>query len=352
MFKDIVLVSLLAIIVGYFVKYADNFVPQQTPEQLERRRNFAKMNDPKTIATLQIYEGTYVGETIDGAAFGKGAWKDESNVCEGIFVNNDMEGAGTCWFQDSTVYEGNFEQNEMSGHGTLYLPDGGVYRGDFRKSKREGYGEYTWPDARVKYAGNWVLGLRQGQGIQYAVKGERYEGEFLGDYKHGKGKTISENGTVKEVGYYEKNEYKGPFKSAPVPTEKWDRFGIINVVGSHFEQVVYSDSHDVMIFFCNVKVPSCRTFAPMFQEFAIAVRDAKQGQKLYLMRFDNDANELPEGTGIDVSVAPALYALPTGSRTFVPMNLVVGTTNIRDITKFANNVFVNSHIDLPFERRD
>ena len=110
-------------------------------------------------------------------------------VYEGKITNLQKEGQGilTITEKDKTeVYEGEFSGDEINGKGTYRYANGDVYEGDFVKGSKEGSGKYVWQNGAY-YEGTYKDNKKDGKGVFHYANGSVYEGDFKDDLKNGEG---------------------------------------------------------------------------------------------------------------------------------------------------------------------
>ncbi len=186
------------------------------PEEIARRfleqavRN-AGPADSIAVATvqntLQLPEGTYVGDILHGKPHGHGTltyhpggelsrytglWKEGkyhgngiliyTNNCrhEGTFENGLASGQGTRYFPDRSTYVGAFLRDKMHGKGVIRFKNGDIYEGDWVNGNRAGQGKYIWRHGDV-YTGGWKDSKKEGKGVLVKTDASRVEGVFKND---------------------------------------------------------------------------------------------------------------------------------------------------------------------------
>ena len=153
----------------------------------------------------EVYEGEFSKDEING----KGTYKyANGDVYEGEFRNGNKEGTGKYTWANGAYYEGSYKANKKDGKGVFHYASGAVYEGDFKDDLKNGEGVYTWPSGD-KYTGSYVNEKREGHGRMEWSDGSYYEGEFKdnnmngqGFYRDAEGRTyegIFENGTPVRV---------------------------------------------------------------------------------------------------------------------------------------------------------
>lgn len=186
------------------------------PEEIARRfleqaLLTAEQEAPITIATaqntLQLPEGTYVGDLQDGQPHGYGTltyhpgndrirytglWKSgkfhgkgiliyaDNSRYEGTFKEGAVTGKGIKHFADHSIYEGPLIRGQMHGKGTMRFSNGDFYDGYWRNGYREATGTYTWRNGDT-YTGAWKDSKKEGKGVLVRKDGSRVEGVFKND---------------------------------------------------------------------------------------------------------------------------------------------------------------------------
>ena len=59
---------------------------------------------------------------------------------QGRFVNNLLEGPGSCKFKDGGEYTGDFKSSIIQGQGRMIYLDGTEYTGQWKNNQRDGLG--------------------------------------------------------------------------------------------------------------------------------------------------------------------------------------------------------------------
>ena len=57
-------------------------------------------------------------------------------------------------YPNSDIFQGQFKNDKMNGHGVYKYADGAIYEGEFKYGKKNGHGVYTWTDGS-KYKGQF-----------------------------------------------------------------------------------------------------------------------------------------------------------------------------------------------------
>ncbi|MET0869077.1 MAG: caspase family protein [Pseudorhodoplanes sp.] len=181
-----------------------------------------------TWADRNVYVGDFVADKIEGQgtySFANG------NKYVGAFRNELRNGRGTFTWKDGNMYVGEFVDDKMSGQGVFTFANGEKYVGGFRNEKRNGFGTYTFPNGdryvgefvNDDYQGNSVFtfgdgrhfvgefsgGKKNGRGTFTWQNGEKYVGEFRNDTRNGRGILFAANGTVKQSGNWQADNFKG-----------------------------------------------------------------------------------------------------------------------------------------------
>ncbi len=73
----------------------------------------------------------------------------------------------------------------------VFYENGNIFFGSLNGNRREGFGRYFWSEGeKLRYTGDWKIGVPHGKGTMYWRDGRQYEGDwFLGDME-GKGTMI------------------------------------------------------------------------------------------------------------------------------------------------------------------
>ena len=164
---------------------------------------------------LQLPEGRYVGDILDGKPHGQGIIyykpddSEEKVSYEGSWVNGEREGYGTMIWKDGRKYEGNWKNDKKDGYGTQYGKSGGKYVGNWKEGKLDGQGTLYYDNGRKAYEGNFKEGKLDGQGTGYYEDGrKKYEGNWKDNGFDGQGTRYWENGD-KYVGNFKDGRYDG-----------------------------------------------------------------------------------------------------------------------------------------------
>jgi hypothetical protein len=181
-----------------------------------------------TWADGNVYVGDFVNDKIEG--FGTYSFAN-GNKYVGPFRNEKRNGRGTFTWKDGNMYVGDFVDDKMHGQGVFTFANGEKYVGEFRNEKRNGFGTYTFPsgdryvgeflnddyngvsefffgDGR-QFVGEFRGGKKNGRGTFTFTNGEKYVGEFANDTRNGRGILFAANGTVKQSGNWQNDEFQG-----------------------------------------------------------------------------------------------------------------------------------------------
>ncbi len=156
--------------------------------------------------TLQLPEGTYVGEVSNGQPHGRGVLtylqtdKYKRLRYEGQFLNGQRHGIGALIWKDGKRYDGPWENGGMNGQGIERYADGSVYEGAFVNGECQGAGIWRFPDGKT-IQGIFARGYPNGRCTMTCANCDRYVGEFLDGRLHGQG----------EYTFADGNTYKGQF---------------------------------------------------------------------------------------------------------------------------------------------
>merc|ERR1711941_145677 len=120
--------------------------------------------EPKTFTRKVFDNGNiYVGNFLDGEAYGQGIWKTNYGaIYVGEFKHDKSGGHGTYISEDGEVYVGNSEGNMSQGKG-VWADGEDFYIGNFQNNEMHGHGKYTWADGS-EYVGNFENGKKQDKG--------------------------------------------------------------------------------------------------------------------------------------------------------------------------------------------
>lgn len=158
-----------------------------------------------TFANGNKYVGAFRNEKRNGR--GTFTWKD-GNVYVGEFVDDKMHGQGVFNFFNGEKYVGEFRNEQRNGRGTFTFPNGDKYVGDFLNDKYHGFGAFTYADRR-DFVGEFREGKKNGRGTFTWLNGEKYVGEFRDDKRDGQGILYAANGTVKQSGNWQSDNFVG-----------------------------------------------------------------------------------------------------------------------------------------------
>ena len=154
---------------------------------------------------LQLPEGRYVGDILDGKPHGQGVMyykpdnENERTSYNGSWVNGKPEGYGTMIWKDGRKYEGNWKNDKKDGYGTQYYASGRkAYEGNWKDDKVDGYGTFYYEDDGHKYVGDFKAGKIDGYGTFYYANGNKYVGNYKDYKKNGQGTEYYTNGDRRE----------------------------------------------------------------------------------------------------------------------------------------------------------
>ena len=160
--------------------------------------------------TFTFFNGNkYVGAFVNEKRNGRGTftWKD-GNVYVGEFVDDKMSGQGVFSFFNGEKYVGEFRNEQRNGKGTFTFPNGDRYVGEFLNDSYHGFGTFTFGDRR-DFVGEFRQGKKNGRGTFTWPNGEKYIGEFRDDTRNGQGILYAANGTVKQSGTWQNDNFVG-----------------------------------------------------------------------------------------------------------------------------------------------
>jgi hypothetical protein len=158
-----------------------------------------------TFANGNKYVGAFANEKRNG--HGTFTWKD-GNVYVGQFVDDKMNGQGVFSFFNGEKYVGEFRNEQRNGKGTFTFPNGDRYVGEFLNDNYHGFGTFTFGDRR-DFVGEFRDGKKNGRGTFTWPNGEKYVGEFRNDTRNGQGILYAANGTVKQSGTWQDDNFVG-----------------------------------------------------------------------------------------------------------------------------------------------
>lgn len=275
-----VVVKILNIETGEYDKVSSPKVMKMEPEEVNKgcsllareMFNISDLDSGRRWGTLQLEEGRYEGEFINGKPHGEGTLffnaNDTSNRASyngswlsgmrngegtmiygegdyrlkyvGNWMNNKKRGEGKMFFVSGARYEGNWDNDKRNGRGTFYYVDGSIYEGNWKDDKCHGRGIMLYADGnkyegswknderdgrgilyyhtddqhnRVSYDGNWTNGKKEGHGVMTWKGGVRYDGEWKNDKMDGQGTYYyMVNGVmIKAEGNWEDGKQQGKF---------------------------------------------------------------------------------------------------------------------------------------------
>ena len=136
-----------------------------------------EVNNSKSDQELELPNGKYIGQVVNGKAEGKGILYAKNSKYEGDFKNNVFEGKGIMHLNNGDIYEGEFKNDLKEGKGIYYYKNGDIYEGDYKND------------------------LREGKGIYYFNNGDREMGDYKNDKPIGKHIRLTKNGEVETINY-------------------------------------------------------------------------------------------------------------------------------------------------------
>ena len=147
-------------------------------------------NTPIVIQELNLLDGKYVGEVLNGQPHGNGkiTYKPDDS-------------------KKRVSFEGEWNKGERI-KGRIIWSDNTWYEGELKNSYFHGYGIRLYKSGR-KYVGNWDMGKRSGLGVLYNEKGKViYEGSFKNDEYNGQG-TLNYTDGRKCIGSFKDGKVHG-----------------------------------------------------------------------------------------------------------------------------------------------
>lgn len=151
----------------------------------------------------------YVGEFLEGLKSGKGKYINDDQIIIGEFSEGELKGFGVNTdFAKGEILKGNFIEGKMQNFGTIDSLDGQYsFAGNLSNGIYEGLGEICVRDSH--YIGNFVKGVKNGIGAYRDFKGYQYIGYWNNGHKHGFGVEKDADGNMFEGSFKEniKNGY-------------------------------------------------------------------------------------------------------------------------------------------------
>jgi hypothetical protein len=159
--------------------------------------------------TIQLKNGTYTGNLVDGKRNGQGEMKYKNgDVYNGMWKDDMIHGQGEKKYKIGDVYNGMWKDDKLHGQGEMKYHYGPVYNGMWKDNEKN-EGEITYPNGDVVYNENW-LGLGLGESIPGRIKfknGDVYNGITHGQYPYRKGEMKYKDGGVYN-GYWQLGDVK------------------------------------------------------------------------------------------------------------------------------------------------
>ena len=124
------------------------------------------------------YEGNFKNDKKNGK--GLIIYKDNGNIYQGDFLDDNITGYGIYTFKNKQSYEGQVVNGVFHGKGTYNWTDGTYFKGTYVNGSREGFGEYKFSNGKI-FDGPFQKGKPHGKG-KLIIKGKYYDCEF----KYGK----------------------------------------------------------------------------------------------------------------------------------------------------------------------
>ncbi len=133
---------------------------------------------------------------------------------------------------------------DLKGFHVLRYKSGDRFEGYLNEDgNRHSYGAYFWAHGEV-YTGEWRDGLMSGKGKLKYKNGDTFQGEFVEGYISGVGLRTTNNGAMKEKGYYDADgESIGPVTRRMISGDSFSgtiQNGMRQGYGEHFWQDGYS----------------------------------------------------------------------------------------------------------------
>jgi hypothetical protein len=126
---------------------------------------------------------------------------------QGVWRNGDLN-EGYIYYENGSEYKGEIKNYMRDGKGHFKTKnDNEIYNGDWKEDNKEGEGELIFKDG-TRYMGGFQNDKFNGKGKMEWKNGIYYDGEFMNDYLHGKGYLRGNNGHIYN-GYFENGYYHG-----------------------------------------------------------------------------------------------------------------------------------------------
>lgn len=152
----------------------------------------------------------YIGEFKDGLMEGRGIFfcKDNKQIYDGKWENDEKNGKGKYYWADGYIYEGEYKNNKKNDlNGLIYDSRFNLKKDIINEKQMEDLGIYN---DFYYYKGGFKDDYRDGQGIIIYKNNTLYKGEFKFSKKHGKGKLISlSNKEIIKEGEWKDNKFVG-----------------------------------------------------------------------------------------------------------------------------------------------
>lgn len=147
------------------------FIPAASPNSAGSTVTTSSTNNN----ILQLLDGTYQGDIVDGKPHGQGIL---------IYITNNQ--------LKHSRYTGQFQNGLFHGRGTLTRENGDCYDGEWEAGKRHGQGIatgtiWTYTTLAFRYVGSFANDQFHGQGTLTYNDGSGYVGPFVNDKRHGQG---------------------------------------------------------------------------------------------------------------------------------------------------------------------
>ncbi|KAF9534281.1 disulfide isomerase [Crepidotus variabilis] len=146
------------------------------------------------------------------------------------------------------------------------------------------------------------------------------------------------------VSQYVSDKLQPELKSQPIPPTQNDP--VFNLVGKHFEEVVFDDSKDVFVEFYAPWCGHCKRLAPAWESLGLKYKPIED--KILIAKMDATENDLPPSVPFRVSGFPTLKFKPAGGREWVDYE---GDRSIESLLEFIEKNAKNS-LELPVVAED
>ena len=137
-------------------KYYESIMNQfaNLENELNQLKQNFKINDINNQKELELKNGRYVGQVVNGLREGKGIYYVyNGDRYEGEWKNDKREGKGIEYFNNGDRYEGDWKDDKKQGKGIYYYLNGDRSMGNYSKNSQIGkhvmltkYGDVLWKE--------------------------------------------------------------------------------------------------------------------------------------------------------------------------------------------------------------